>query len=414
MVSGPGRGGRPRAAHQLHPFQRMRMLLLVRPILSPHRHRCGRADGAVRLPRKAVGERAAPTRPRKNPVAPGWIHRLVCLAWRRVIEALAHVGSPRPTKHTPAPGCNCCHRDRDVADQPEQPSVGGRVERRDAPLEELIAGQLRGRPSKHHPTDRSSSNRDQATGSRAASTTTRHDPGEEENRTRLSATSSNPARSSAGLWRRRSGQGRRALQPHRARSHKSRPRPRRRPLLRRRGRSPDRAARVNPVSEADGPQRVRGRAHPTTNPPMNAGQAFGVTDPHPTTPTTTQGERPMVARWAARPRRRRRNAGESRGEATETVLAPPGKAWRDPMALLVAGRAVCRFCCRTIGDLGQLGRSGSSRQPCRRTNVPSRDWRNRHWSRGRTRRDRMGAGQVVPRYDPRSVSWGRNPDQAAR
>ena len=323
-----------------------------------------------------------------------------------------HVGvDDATTTTTRASTTTSSHRDRDVADQPEQPSVGRRVERRDAPLEELIADQLRGRPSKHHPTYRSSSNRDQATGSRAASTTTRHDPGEEEDHTRLSATSSNPARSSAGLWRRRrSGQGRQALQPHRA-------------IPIRAGHDPGGvlsfAAGVVVWTGPLGSTRSRGRW-------ATASARAGAPDHRP-----SNERRPRFRRYGPAPNHPDRHprasdrwlrdglpdrgaaAGtleKSRGRATETVLAPPGKpgatlwpSWSPVVRSAVSAAA-------PLANLGQLGRSGSSRQPCRRTNVPSRDWRNRHWSRGRP----DGSGQVVPRYDPRSVSWGRNPDQAAR
>jgi hypothetical protein len=329
-----------------------------------------------------------------------------------------HGDTHRPHADQHNPGCNCCRRDRDVADQPEQPSVGGRVERRDAPLEELIADQLRGRPSKHHPTYRSSSNRDQATGSRAASPMTRHDPSRRRREPHpavryqqqpgqvvgwpvaTAAKWSGPPSVTALPGEIPIGAGH---DPGGVLSFAAGVVVRTGPL------GSTRSLRPMAHSECAG-----GRTRPPTL-PRNAGDAFGVTDPHPTTPAANPGsERPVVAR-SLRDRGAAAGTLESQeGRATETVLAPPGKlgatlwpSWSPVVRSAVSAAA-------PLASLGQLGRSGSSRQQCRRTNVPSRDWRSRHWSRGRTRRDRMEAGQVVPRYDPRSVSWGRNPDQAAR
>ena len=99
-----------------------------------------------------------------------------------------------------------------------------------------------------------------------------------------------------------------------------------------RGRSPDRAGRAHrPGLRGRWASRgVLARSHPVTDPRRNARDTAGVTD----------------ALWPAQPRRSTtRNAQEWR--AIETVLSPPGRG--DPMALLVAARAVCRSCCRTVG-----------------------------------------------------------------
>ena len=57
-------------------------------------------------------------------------------------------------------------------------------------------------------------------------------------------------------------------------------------------------------------------------------------------------------------------------------LAARGSCW-DPMALLVAGCAVCRFCCRRLANMGSVDDPPCSGQPCIRTKTPSRDGRNR-------------------------------------
>jgi hypothetical protein len=76
-------------------------------------------------------------------------------------------------------------------------------------------------------------------------------------------------------------------------------------------------------------------------------------------------------------------------------------SWRcDPMALLVAGRAVCRFSCRTVGEHWQRGRSGTSGQPWMRTKAPSRD--RRTGTRRADRRPAAGAGPRAGHRRPRA------------
>jgi hypothetical protein len=66
---------------------------------------------------------------------------------------------------------------------------------------------------------------------------------------------------------------------------------------------------------------------------------------------------------------------DSRVEGHRRFVCASG-GWRNPMALLVAARVVCRSGCRTIRRTRwSLGDSASFRQPCMRTKVPSRDWR---------------------------------------
>ena len=135
----------------------------------------------------------------------------------------------------------------------------------------------------------------------------------------------------------------------------------------------------------------------------NANDPAGVTDPHPSIPTSNRGRAAGRRTMGLR----RQGAALARNawgwRATETVLAPPGRAWRDPVALLIAARAVCRFCCRTIGRT--WGSLDDPEVPVNSADIPgrSRDRRNRHRSRRHTRRDRMEAGQTGRRYDPRSV-----------
>ena len=177
-------------------------------------------------------------------------------------------------------------------------------------------------------------------------------PGEEENRTRPSATSSNPARSSAGLWRRRrSGQGRQALQPT--------------------GRDPIRAGH-DPGGVLSFAAGVVVRTGPLGSPGLRgrwptASARAGAPDHRP-----SNERRPRFRRYGPAPN----HPDHDPGRATDgcavgcPTAAPPqerwrvkrgghrdgpraaGEAWRDPMALLVAGRAVCRFCCRTVGEPG--------------------------------------------------------------
>jgi hypothetical protein len=81
-------------------------------------------------------------------------------------------------------------------------------------------------------------------------------------------------------------------------------------------------------------------------------------------------------------------------------LAARGSCCCDPMALLVAGRAVCRFSCRTVGEHGQRGRSGTSGQPWMRTKAPSRD--RRTGTRRADRRPAAGAGPRAGHRRPRA------------
>jgi hypothetical protein len=130
-------------------------------------------------------------------------------------------------------------------------------------------------------------------------------------------------------------------------------------------------------------------------------------------PDRDRGERPVVARWAcaanAQPQQERLGV-----EGHRDGPRAAGESWRDPVALLIAARAVCRYGCRTLGEHGAawtIRKFPSTAQAYQRR---SRSWRNRHRPCPRAWRDRMEAGQAGRRYDPRSVSWGRNPDQAAR
>jgi hypothetical protein len=120
-------------------------------------------------------------------------------------------------------------------------------------------------------------------------------------------------------------------------------RPRRRSPLSR-GRSPDRA---------DGlPHKVLGDH---TRPPT-----------HEETPATLPA---LQTRYGPCPARAQDEQERSRVEGHRDGPATGG--WHNPMALLVAARAVCRSCCRTIWrtwcSLGDPARFG---QPCMRTNVP--------------------------------------------
>jgi hypothetical protein len=185
-----------------------------------------------------------------------------------------------------------------------------------------------------------------------------------------------------------------------------------------RGRGPDRAARVNPVSEADGPRRVRGRAHPTTDPPMNAGDPSGVTNPHPPPRARTRGraaggcamgcatEAPQQERLRVKRGGPQRRSSRRRGELGATLWPSWSPVVRS------AGSAAA-----PLASLGQLGRSGSSRQQCRRTNVHpaigatgtgrADEHAETGWKRARLRH------VTTPGRSPGVVTRTRPPDSAA-
>jgi hypothetical protein len=64
----------------------------------------------------------------------------------------------------------------------------------------------------------------------------------------------------------------------------------------------------------------------------------------------------------------------------------------DPMALLVAGRAVCGSAAARLANMGSVDDPASCRQLCMRTNAPSRDGRKPHEARRRTGPDPSEAG----------------------
>ena len=65
------------------------------------------------------------------------------------------------------------------------------------------------------------------------------------------------------------------------------------------------------------PRRVRGRAHPTTGPPMNASDAAAVTDPQPSTPTVNPGRAAGSCAMGLR-----RQAQPQQGDATTPGRSP--------------------------------------------------------------------------------------------
>jgi hypothetical protein len=157
----------------------------------------------------------------------------------------------------------------------------------------------------------------------------------------------------------------------------------------------------------------QGRAHPPIGVPKTPTTLPALRTRTPKHPDRDRGERPVVARWAcaanAQPQQERLGV-----EGHRDGPRAAGESWRDPVALLIAARAVCRYGCRTPGEHGAAWTIRKFPSTAQAYQRPFRDRRDRHWSRRGTSRDRMEAGQAGRRYDPRSVSWGRNPDQAAR
>jgi hypothetical protein len=94
--------------------------------------------------------------------------------------------------------------------------------------------------------------------------------------------------------------------------------------------------------------------------------------------------------------------------ATETVLAPPGRAWRDPVALLSplvrsAGSAAAQ-----AGEQRQLGRFGHFPSTVQAYQSPSHDWRRLHQERTGSQGWRDATQRVSRVYPilPRRP-WGR-------
>jgi hypothetical protein len=100
--------------------------------------------------------------------------------------------------------------------------------------------------------------------------------------------------------------------------------------------------------------------------------------PHPHPPTHTKERQRRHRRYGpamACAAKAEQWKDDSRVEGHRRFVCASG-GWRNPMALLVAARVVCRSGCRTIRRTRwSLGDSASFRQPCMRTKVPSRDWR---------------------------------------
>jgi hypothetical protein len=177
-----------------------------------------------------------------------------------------------------------------------------------------------------------------------------------------------------------------------------------------RGRDPDRAARGSPVSRADGhPGEAQGRPTPPTDLPRNANHAAGVTGAQTTTPAGGTGRPGWLCQcpYAAHaqglqgyPGADSVNSGPasvsdplstlpSQGAARAGTLKSGGPqrrsfcatgGWHNPMALLVAARAVCRFCCRTGGEHGAAWTIRKFSSTVQAYQRPLRDWRNWHCS----------------------------------
>jgi hypothetical protein len=118
-------------------------------------------------------------------------------------------------------------------------------------------------------------------------------------------------------------------------------------------------ALFQPGLRADGvPPRCSGDHTPSTDTQRNASDAAAVTDP--LWPCAAKAEQ-----WK----------DDARVEGHRRFVCASG-GWRNPVALLVAARVVCRSGCHTIRRTRwSLGDSASFRQPCMRTKVPSRGWR---------------------------------------
>jgi hypothetical protein len=146
-----------------------------------------------------------------------------------------------------------------------------------------------------------------------------------------------------------------------------------------------------PMGCPGGRQRRAHPAHRRIEQRQRPCRRYGPAPEHPDLePGRAAGRRTMgLRRQGAAPAR---NAWGWR--ATETVLAPPGRAWRDPVALLIAARAVCRFCCRTIGRT--WGSLDDPEVPVNSADIP------------RSIPRLAQPAPVAPTYTPRSDGSGPN------
>jgi hypothetical protein len=121
----------------------------------------------------------------------------------------------------------------------------------------------------------------------------------------------------------------------------------------------------------DCPGRRQGRAHPAKRPAEEQQRSCRPSGEQTNTPAANReaSDRSLRDGCATEAQQQERLSVKREGHRDGPRAA--GEGWRDPVALLIAARAVCRFCRRTLGEHGQLGRSGSSRQQCRHANVRS-------------------------------------------